>query len=403
MKRDRLKLENRRGATLAVVAVSLVAMLAVMALAIDMGMMYSARNEAQRVADAAALSGASAFLDFYPASTAVAPAHARATEYVVANNVLSEMVDPSEANIEVDVANRRVRVTIARRQIGTWFARMFGVDSVAVSAYAVAEAVDAGAAKCVRPWAIQDLWHEGDTGQRPGEDDVYDPADPELDQYIPVTEPGQGNATGYGNTQADHGMELTLKTQRPANPNDSTELAQPGPGEFMIWEMPVDDTLEQCTNQGGSVTSPSYQYRNAICGCNQNSIELDVEYPIKTGNTAGPTDQGLEGLVAKDPDAYWDESTNTVVSQYGMESPRVVKIALMAPLGPPPDGAQNWNHSTLNTVKFTNFALMFVDSHQLINGQGGQIAEITGRFLYYAEGEEGPTSGSLVKFLRLIE
>lgn len=405
MRHEMLKLRSRRGATLPVVAVSMIAMLAVMALALDMGMMFSARNEAQRVADAAALAGASAFIDFDPPVTAVDPARERATEYVEANYVLDSMVDPSEANIEIDVNNRRVRVTIRREAIGTWFARLLGIAEVDVSAWAVAEATDAGAAKCVRPWAVQDLWHEGLTNARPVEADKYEPpphSEPG-DFYAPALNPGQGNATGYGNTASDNGMQINLKTQRPVTGNDSTDLAQPGPGEFLIWEMPEDPTLEACA-QGGAPGSPMYQYRNSICSCNKNSIKLGQPYPVKTGNVVGPTDQGLDGLLEKDPDAYWDSSTNSVVSAYGLDSPRVVKMALMPPLGPPPDGAQNWTHANLSTVTFSNFALMFIENYQVINLQGGaKQVSITGRFLYHAEGEEGPATGSLVKYLRLIE
>lgn len=405
MRRRLVDMKNRRGAALALVAVSLFAILAIMALALDIGMMFSARNEAQRVADAAALAGASAFIDFDPPITAVDSARQRARDYVTTNYVLDAMVDTAEANIEIDTGNRRVRVTVSRRKIGTWFARLLGIDTVAVAAYAVAEATDAGAAKCVRPWAVQDLWHEGATNARPIETDKYEPSpfsDPG-DIYIPATTPGQGNATGYGNTSADNGRQIRIKTQRPNTGSDTTQLAQPGPGEFMIWEMPVDPTLEQCA-QGGGATAPMYQYRNAICGCNKNSIQLGVDYPLHTGNVVGPTDQGLDGLLEKDPDAYWDESTNSVVSDYGIDSPRVVKIALMAPLGPPPDGAQNWTHANLSTVQFTNFALMFIENYEIINLSGGsrQVA-ITGRFMYHAQGEEGPNSGSLVKYLRLIE
>src|SRR5579884_3664034 len=52
-----------RGASLVLVAAVLVALLAAASLAVDLGLLYVARSQAQRAADAAALAGASAFVD----------------------------------------------------------------------------------------------------------------------------------------------------------------------------------------------------------------------------------------------------------------------------------------------------------------------------------------------------
>ena len=54
---------NRRGSTLAMMAVLLFGMLALSAFAIDLASLRDARGEAQRAADAIALGGASAFYD----------------------------------------------------------------------------------------------------------------------------------------------------------------------------------------------------------------------------------------------------------------------------------------------------------------------------------------------------
>ena len=131
MLRNRLRLKNRPGVALAVVAVSLVGLLAIMALAIDMGMMYSSRSEAQRVADAAALAGASAFLDpqYATPSAALMPARAQAYDYALQNYVLGELVDSSETNVTIDTNLRRVTVIMFRMltqvpsyvAIGMWF------------------------------------------------------------------------------------------------------------------------------------------------------------------------------------------------------------------------------------------------------------------------------------------
>ena len=58
------KLGDERGATIVFVSLAVAALLSIVALAVDVGMLYTARGEAQRAADAAALSGAQAgFID----------------------------------------------------------------------------------------------------------------------------------------------------------------------------------------------------------------------------------------------------------------------------------------------------------------------------------------------------
>src|SRR5215475_13929485 len=62
-KRTRSRRRNERGQTLMLVAISMVSLLAIAALAVDLGSLYAARGEIQRAADAAALAGAKAFVD----------------------------------------------------------------------------------------------------------------------------------------------------------------------------------------------------------------------------------------------------------------------------------------------------------------------------------------------------
>jgi hypothetical protein len=382
-------LKNRGGATLAVVAVSLVALLAVMSLAIDMGMMYSARNEAQRVADAAALAGASAYCDDQPHLVV-----SRAQEYVTQNYVLGDMVDLDEAEIIPAHSEERVTVTVRRQQIPTWFARIFGVNEVAVAATATAECKAAGSAKCVRPWAVQDLWFDQELERRVNPNTDTDRFEPDNGDYYVPADPVAETGTGYGADAADNGMPIALKSQRP----NQNELSQPGPGEFLMWNMPTDPSLEKCTQYQPS--TPQGQYANSICGCNNNYIQLGVAYPLEFGNVEGPSRFGYSALLDKDPTARWAIDSNGkgyVHSPYGDASERIVTMALMAPLPP-----GHYTAANLNTVTFTNFAKMFIEDIRE-EGQGNnKVDVIYGRFMYYADGGDGPTTGALVKQLRLI-
>ncbi len=100
----------------------------------------------------------------------------------------------------------------------------------------------------------------------------------------------------------------------------------------------------------------------------------------------------MRGLIEQDPDAYWDDFANTVVSDYGMDSPRLVTVALFDPGEITQPGRQY--------IRFNNFARVFIEE------QASNQDPVTGRFLYYVpgvgSGREGQTTGSLVRSLQLI-
>lgn len=383
-----IHLKCRPGQALAFLGVSLVALLAVLGLVIDLGLAFTARREAQRAADAAALAGASAFLEF-DAAEAASPANQRAIEYATRNVIRNDTIAPEEVAVEVLQNEMKVRVTIRRTDMPTWFARIFGVETMAVSAKAAAEAASTGSAKCVKPFAIPDIWEDVDddlNGNRiwdENENWTFNPA--AGDRYQRFENDATGE-TGYGSSfrngmsdsrgyayDNDYGRRIILKH---SNPN-SNEV----PSYFRPWVIPG--------------TQPGARpYENNIAECNATVIDVGIEYQIEPGNMIGPTNTGMELLINTDPDAYWDEATNTVKgSKYAnwMDSPRIVIIPLYDPLEITDPGRQ--------TITFNNFALLFIEE------QAKKKDPVTGRFLYYTSGVGGsaPGSGSLVKYLRLVE
>jgi hypothetical protein len=126
------------------------------------------------------------------------------------------------------------------------------------------------------------------------------------DVYIPADQPGY---TGY-NVGRDKGMQLTIRAGSGSNIE---------PSSYFSWKMPGDT--------GGSF------YRDNIAGCNQSIVhwgDLMIQEP---GNMVGPTNQGVDDLIAKDPSAHWDDSCNCVKgSTYGGTSPRVAPIPLYDPV-----------------------------------------------------------------------
>jgi hypothetical protein len=393
---------DERGGTLVLVAGVLVALFGLAALAVDVGMAYTAKIEAQRAADAGALAGASAFLD-YQAAAAVVPAEDRAYDFALRNQIRNVAVDAPEVTVQVLPDSAKVRVWVARQGIGTWLARLIGFDQLTVLAMAAAQATEAGSARCLKPIALPDLWHDADdddNGNRVwDEGEEWQMGTHPDDRYVPYQGPGgPADATGYGSgwrgATQDYGRRINIKSQ---NPNDEFT---PNPGVFLPWRLPLDEDQEPCSQGGGgSQDAGAAVYRQNLCSCNNSQVELGVEYEIQTGNMVGPTFQGVRELLDEDPGARWDPTLDggrggIADSQYGgdgMTSPRVVKIALFDPT--------ELGGSGMQTIRFNNFAMLFIE------GQQNNQAPVIGRFLYYVGGEEsaGSTTGSLVRYLRLVE
>jgi len=383
---------DERGQSLALMAVMVAGVTSMLALAIDLGMLQVARRETQAAADASALAGAQEFMRITPAAAAVGSAYDSAMAYAIRNTVRNIPIDTSEVTIQVLPALQKVWVRIERQNISLWFARLFGRTVGTVNAAAAAAVMPASAARCVAPFAVPDVWHDensdtdGDRYWDIGEPWTF--ADDPIDYYarfsgtpgpIPA-ETGYGspyrNGNGMGITD-DYGLPLRLKVQDPS-------LA-PAEGFFYPFRI------------GGN--NGANDYRNAITNCDPQVVSLNTPNPLEMGNMPGPTRQGVNALVALDPAAYWDNTTNTVVnSSYGagwMSSPRVKIVPLYDPYQIALIGGGNHN------VTFNNFALMFIEGMVSV----GNDDYVIGRFLYFATGLGGGAgpAGTLVRVLQLVE
>ena len=146
----RRHLTNRRGATLPLVALMLVALLSIVALVVDLGMLFAARGDAQRAADAAALAGASTYMD---ALSDPDTAEARALDWASRNQLLARGIGGDEVEVDVVDAQRTVHVRI-ERNFPLFFARIFGFDAAPVSAFASARVTSSGTANCIKPFGV---------------------------------------------------------------------------------------------------------------------------------------------------------------------------------------------------------------------------------------------------------
>ena len=108
----------------------------------------------------------------------------------------------------------------------------------------------------------------------------------------------------------------------------------------------------------------------------------------------GPTQQGVDDLIAMDPNAYWDDSTKRVVSTMH-PSPRVIAIPLFDP--------DYYQFGKVNgrpaDLKVSNWLGFFLHSRSN-NSVTGIVTPITGIF----DGNAGPSpQGVFPKVIRLVE
>ncbi len=261
------------GGVLVLVALSSAALLAFSALAIDIGMLVTARSEAQRSADALALAGASAYLEYDPATDPVnaeAEGRKRVMEYALQNAVRGTTIDTAtEVQDTFMLSEYKVRVTVSRKSIPLWFARIFGVDDWDVAASATAIAALAGSTDCVKPFMIPDMWEEGNGSPGQGDDAVRpngiwdfdkdlgcngNSCAPEVwqindtDTYTrPTITDGQISApgTGYGSNVRN---QMALDSIRTYMPNCGDQTLAPGctPGTGNKPQTWTDPTSTDC-------------------------------------------------------------------------------------------------------------------------------------------------------------
>ena len=338
MTRLQSRLRDERGMTLVMVATGLVAFLSATMLAVDVGMLMVARTEAQSSADAGALAGAVALgFDNFDDRSATGPAvrNAIAASMAAENGVMNGQVSVWPEDVTFPT-NTRIRVRVQRsgvrgNPLSTFIAPMFGVPNVDLGAEATAEVSPANAMTCVKPFTVPDKWDERQTPPWDPSDtfDLYDKkgnllANPDV--YIPLGQPGY---TGY-NAYADRGALITLKSSN----EDKIE-----PSFYFPYAI-------------GDV-SGAEEYRENIAGCNSTVMGFNDLILAEPGNMVGPTKQGMDDLIAKDPNAHWDPYKKSVVSTMS-PSPRVVAIPLFDPVYYE-TGKVNGRNADLKVVNYMGF------------------------------------------------
>ncbi len=377
---------DERGATLGVVAVFMAGTLGTMALAIDLGMLTHARLQAQNAADAAALAGASAYLDIIPAAAATSEAERRALEIALGNNIRGVTIDSAEVTVQPVPAEFKVYVHVRRDDIPTWFARLLGFATSDVSADATAQLSPASSGRCLRPFAVPDMWNDAneDTdGNRIWDSTerwTYNPADGDFYRKWQDNPTAVPTPTGYGS-----------EWRNPAPDSYTNDFGRPFRMRAQdLRGAPTDAFFYPLRLRG----SGRVDFKRNILECVTTEVHLHDDIPLETDDVGVSATEGLMLRYMDDPSAYWNASTNTIEGSAftdPLQSPRVVFFALFDP------NQISTVRAGQNTIQLNDFAYFFLDAMPAFG------EPVRARFMYYASGAGvGSSTGTLVRVLQLV-
>jgi hypothetical protein len=290
------------------------------------------------------------------------------------NVVASDVTFP----LSPDGLNNRVHVTVYRtaarsNAVATLMGKYFGIARADVIASATAEASPANAMTCVKPFTIPDRWIEK---QDPG---GWDPLNSTFDvvtnKGVPLTDPdvyvGSGEGfTGY-DAARDKGMRLMIRA---------------GTGNNIYPSFYFSYAI------GG--VSGGDEYRWNIANCNTTVMGFGDLLMQEPGDMVGPTIQGVEELIAKDPNAYWDDAENKVVTTMN-PSPRVAIIPVYDPVYYD-TGKQNGRNADLKVANYIGFFIESLSGNNVY----GRITPVAGLM----KGSNGAAPiNAFPKSIRLVE
>jgi hypothetical protein len=365
---------DERGISYVFVGIGMVAFMAATTLGIDVGMVMTARSQAQNSADMGALAGAVA-LAFNSATdqTSGGPAVQSAVNTAEANLVIGQApsVETSDITFPLDPSGQPTRIhvnvfrTAARgNAIPTLVASMFGVNTIDIGAGATAEAVPTTAATCVKPWSFPDKWTERQTPPFDTTDTFNAfPSSPTVspDQYLNVNNAG---FTGYKSTNI--GTQITIK---PA-PGGTI----PAAGYYSL-DLPGAQT-----------------YQTDVETCNGAAVQIG-DVLTATPSVPATTQTGVNDLIAEDPSAYYDAVKKGVVTTLGT-SPRVVAVPVYDPYAY--NAGQQTGTPVLKVADIVGFFIESVNSNGWITGRIVPILGVT-------TGTSTAPANAFARAIRLVE
>lgn len=278
--------KHERGMTLLTVALWMVCIMGVSALALDIGVLYTAHTSAQHAADAAALAGAFSFHDPTAAQPSTAQDHAIAV--AAQNKVLGNPVVIDAGNVVVDTVAQTVTVTVpltGAKALPTYFAAAIGITSMGVVAQAKAEAWRTGtASRCMKPIFIPNTIL---SNLAPSAACAASPKQVIFDK--------NGNQ-GYVETAWAQPLMPTAAGNpipiRPTSPSGTLVSSQ-------FYSLNFDPNAP-----GGGANEYRCTLGSCLNDCGIGAVKCGDSFPVETGNMTGPTRQGVNDWTGNPGDTY---------------------------------------------------------------------------------------------------
>ena len=368
---------DERGMSFVWVGIGFMAFFAATTLAIDVGMFMTARSQAQNSADGGSLAGVTALVfDDWNNRSPGGPAVSSAMTTAQANAVIGGVPSVLSSDVTFPVGptglSNRVQVNVFRtanrdNPVATLIGPVFGINTVNISATATAEASPANVARCVKPFTIPARWEEHSV-----------PANDRFERYDNKGNVLPSNADVFppstGGIYWPVGTRMVLRAGTGNNIESSF---------YQSWVMP-----------GGSAIGGDY-YRENIYDCNQARLGAGIDMTQEPGDKVGETNQGIDELKAKDPNAIWDSNLNKVINSCCNPSPRVFPI----PLYDPDFYQSGVTHGRNASLRMVGFLPFFLDK-RVGNEVYGYVTKMVGEI----DPNAGPApADSLIYAIRLVK
>ncbi|MGC2197896.1 MAG: pilus assembly protein TadG-related protein [Terriglobales bacterium] len=408
---------RERGVTMILVVLAMLSMLGIIALAIDVITLYSARSETQRAADAAALAAAKMLVDMGVTTdpTATVPTAAqidaatKAAQSVAVNATIAgrqvqtgdvTLTFPGQSTPAFSI-NPKVSVTVQNTNLPTFFSRIWSGAALTVRASATAEGFNpsnsssiAGGsgvpvvARCVKPFIVPncDPQHAGAGCSGTG-DTFFDLG------TGAITHPGVAPAGIIG-----EGFDLVSTCGPGPGCAPGTPTVGPGPGGPTLYYYPAQ--LPPATNACPSCAGGGTNFQQDIECCNPTPIscgtaviapvvnQLWLDDTVFPEGGGGPAQDGTQCLIHQSGGSGQDTLLSgppltyplqievggnhplagTVLSANNLvtTSDSLVTIPVYDPIGPPP------TPTSATPVRVIGFLQVFID--QVFPGGGGPKA-----------------------------
>jgi Flp pilus assembly protein TadG len=341
-------LRDEKGASIIFVAIAMVVILGFAVLAIDASLMQLAKTQLQNAADAAALAGAMTLAEN---NLNEGPAEIEAIRVAGLNIAVQDIqrpvvIGPNDVRITWILNKYRgVEVTTHRTEktsdpVTLYFLKVLDPshgNKGDVTAKATATFLPICATDGLKPWCIPDKWNDTNHNKKLDPGESYDAG-----YQAPLNDVGS----------SDIGLQVTL---RPGNPDSLLELER-----YFAVDFPPRNTGDPF--EGGE------WYEKWIVERAPYMVGLGDQLQIEPGTMDVTTSNGLEDLIALDPDAKWDPVTKTVINSDYHTSPRIIKATAFDPT----IGVQDAGHGR-KYVTVSKIIVLFVERHD--------GADIVGRFM----------------------